>query len=148
MGTFKSQHNSFSCGTYAIINAITALGGETSYDEVKRLAGTSYRGGTTRIGILKALSALDYRGIPYRTSSPDYGWRFARKWATINPLIMLVDSHEHYFVATGLIGDRVIVVDSGADVSGNELGTFSYGRGELLTRWIYRGMMYAIRVSR
>lgn len=148
MGAFHSQPNGYSCGQYAVYNSIIAMGGSADLSEIKRLAGTSRQNGTTRQGVLKALVALGYKGTPYRTRNADYGWKYARKWAVANPLILLVDENEHWLVVSGLIGDRVIVVDSGADKSGNELGTYSFSKNDLLARWVYRNGMYAIRVCR
>ncbi len=148
MGAFQSQPNNYSCGIMVTFNVLNALGITASYDDIKHLSGCTARMGTTRKGVLRALKGLGADGTPYRTTNPENAWKYVRRWASSSPLVLLVDNHQHYFAITGMMGDRVIVVDSGARIKGNEFGAFPYTKSELLERWIHRGACYAIRVSK
>lgn len=147
-GGFKSQMNNYACGVLAIQNAIVALGGEADYDDVKRLAGTTSKDGTSTRGVLRALKSLNCKATHYKTRNGDNAWRFARKWATTQPLICDVDQNTHWVVLSGMIDDKMIIIDSGIDASGEEKGVFPYGKEEWLSRWKSRGWYKAIRVSR
>ena len=147
MGAFQSQPNGYACGTLSLINAANCLGATVDYDTAKSLAGTTSRYGTDRIGMIRAITGLGFTPTVYRSSSSENGWRYIRRWASESPIILLVDHHQHYVVVSGSIGDRVIVIDSGANIKGNEMGSFPYSKQELLDRWVHRGRVYAIRVS-
>lgn len=148
MGAFQSQHNNYSCGVYGIFNALNCLGFTAEYDTIKTLAGTTSRYGTDRIGMIRAVKGLGFVPTVYRSSSSENGWRYIRRWASETPIILLADHHQHYFVVSGVIGERVIVIDSGANIKGNEMGSFPYSKQELLDRWVHRGRVYGIRVTK
>jgi len=138
MGAFLTQHNGYSCGVYSLYNAFNCLGFTTEYDTIKNLAGTTSRYGTDRIGMIRAITGLGFTPTVYRSSSSENGWRYIRRWASESPIILLVDHHQHYVVVIGSIG---------ANIKGNEMGSFPYSKQELLDRWVHRGRVYAIRVS-
>jgi hypothetical protein len=148
MGAFQSQPNGYSCGVLVVSNALNALGIPASYEDIKRVSGCTSRYGTTREGVIRALVEFGATGTPYRTRKPDNAWKFVRRWAATTPLICLVDSYQHYFLVSGVIGDRVMVVDSGAYITGNEMGAFPYDKQQFLDRLVHRGMCYLIRVSK
>ena len=147
-GAFKTQPNDWSCGVLAVWNALHALGYDANYHDIRKLSKENCRNGTERQGIIRAIIGLGYRAIPYRSHNADNAWSFARRWAMRNPIIALVDGHTHYFTLSGVIDGRVIVVDSGANTTGNEMGAFVFSKQELIARWIHRGSVYGIRVSR
>jgi hypothetical protein len=146
--SFRSQLNGWSCGILSIQNAISALNGDSDYDEIKKLSGANSRDGTSARGVLRALRALSYSAVYYRTKSPDNAIRFARKYATSQPLIVSVDANTHWAVVSGAINDMLILVDSGTDSSKGNKGVYPLTRNQLLERWYCRGWYNAIRVSR
>ncbi len=58
-------------------------------------------------------------------------------------VMMLVDAWEHWVVAVGTLGKRILVVDPGD----NEL-VISYTGEDLLSRWMYNGACNGILISR
>ena len=142
------QTNSFGCGSFATMNAIEALGGTSTFEEIKKLAGTSYKAGTTRKGIIHALQAKGYKATPYRTNNPDLAWRWAKRWCASNPMVVLVDNWEHWTCLSGSIGDKIIMVDASPNLDNGHNGVFPYDKIGLLERWVHRGIYYGIRVSK
>lgn len=148
MPPYLTQPNRWSCGTLAILNAITALGGETDYETVYRAVGNTVRDGTDEYGILEGLIELGYRGWEYKGKNPDSAWRYVSERCGEYPIVLLVDDWRHWVVATGKLGNKVVVVDSDPNKKKNESGALVLSKPELLERWKYRGGFYAIRVSR
>jgi ABC-type bacteriocin/lantibiotic exporter with double-glycine peptidase domain len=147
MGAFNYQDNSYSCGTLSVMNVAKVLGVDVSYDEAKSLAGTTSRNGTSRSGIRRALNTLGFSAIPYSTNNSSNALRWLWKWSYTCPIILLVDSNEHWVSVTGRVSDKIILIDPSPNLHKGENGVHTLGREELLQRWLYR-RCYAIRVHR
>ena len=146
MPPFQIQPNSYSCGTLAVMSAITALGGDADYDTVYSNVGTTSRDGTSEDGIMDGLPFLGYIGKEYVGKNPDSAWRYVIRNCKTHPIIACVDQFAHWIVFTGMIGRRVIAIDSYP--RGQASGGLVYDKKELLERWRYRGVYYAIKVSK
>jgi ABC-type bacteriocin/lantibiotic exporter with double-glycine peptidase domain len=145
MGSFIVQPNSYSCGAVSLVNAARTLGVELSYDDAKRLTGTTARDGVDERGLINAIAEVGLHYHEYTTSNSQNGWRWLLKWSKTTPLILCLDSYQHWSTVTGRIGRKVILVDPRA--RNGESGVHPIARVDLLERWIYRGKGYAIRVS-
>ncbi len=141
----RFQSNRSSCGPAALANALEALGIKRSEDELIPLTGQTPDGTDAR-GILKAIKAISTEAAPLRGDSIKVGeglaWVLA--WFHIahegRPMILCVDEEDHWVAATGHLGDRLVVIDSG----GNDL-VFFYDKKGLLDRWkASDGRYYAI----
>lgn len=140
------QLGSYECGAIAFANAVKALGGSIDIQTAKKLAGTNYREGTSRHGIIKASFSLGYKATPYHTRNPDNAWKWIKRHAPFTPLVCLVDLNNHWICISGVIGDKVILVDGSPN--NGENGVDALGKQETLERLCNRGHYYAIRVSR
>jgi len=152
MSSFNFQTNGYSCGTIALVNSVKVLDMELSYDDAKRLAGTTYRDGTSQRGLIRAIESLGLKATEYRTANADNAWKWLHKWADTCPVILLVDGYltvgnSHWVTAVGRINGRVIVVDPTANTDNGENGTHPYSKEDLVTRWKLR-ICYAIRVCK
>lgn len=141
------QQDRYSCGSHAFSNALAVFGVEIDTDEAKRLCGTTYRGGTSERGILRALRSCGFKGTEYRGHNQDNSWRWLLKWSSTSPILLVVYENQHWCTAIGRAGDRVVVVDSDPSIQAGENGVFVLDKAELLERWRYR-ICYAIRVTR
>lgn len=122
------------CGAAALTNALAALGQQLPQDAAKKLAGTSHEG-TTDKGMVKALRTLGHVPCNIREANAGIAWVTLRgHLAEGHPVLLAVDDWDHWVVAVGLIGSRVIVVDSadGAVVQVLDIG-------QLTGRWEYPG---------
>lgn len=126
-------------------NAIAALKGESTYDEIKALARTTYRGGTTRQGVIRAVTTKGYRATPYHTRNADNAWKWIKKHSRTSPLIALVDHHEHWLVIYSM-GDNVVTIDGSPNDGEN--GVTVVTKQNALERLNHLGHFYLIRVSR
>lgn len=144
MGAMLTMHANNTCGAYAVLNAINALDGIADYDTVARLAGTSFKNGTSRRGIQRALKELGYSHAPYFTRNADNGWRWLYKNAHDAPIVILTDDYGHYCTVTGTMNSHVILVDPSVSKDKN---VFVLSRGDLLSRWGYLGRYWAVKVQ-
>jgi len=148
MPPFLTQPDNYTCGTYALLNVLRSLGSDSTRAEIKSLAHTTTRKGTTTGGIMYALGYLHYGAREYETSDPELAWRQIRRWASHRPIIALVDGREHYTVVSGVLDKKIIVIDSGANVLNGEMGAFPYSKQDWLRRWGHEGWYYCIVVSK
>lgn len=137
--SMKTQPNNYSCGVYAVINALLTLGDEKSPKEVQELTGTD-KNGTSENGILNALINFGYQPKEYKTNNKDNAWRWVLSNSIEHPLILIVENWEHWVVIAGRIKNKVIWIDSDPKNTVRILN-----KQELIELWGYRGY-YGIRV--
>ena len=140
------QYDGYACGAVSFSNAVKALGGDIDVESAKSLAGTTYKHGTSRQGIIRGLQSLGYKATPYHSRNPDNAWKWIKRHAPSCPIIALVDSQEHWLVLSGILGDKVIVVDGSPKEWEN--GVDAMGKQNVLERLNHLGHYYAIRVSK
>ena len=108
------QSDQFSCGAASLVNALRAIGQSLNIKAAARLAGTHPVNGTTDAGLLRALRNLGFH--PQQLSVlDDFHQAIAALRGRLmmgDPVLLSVDNDEHWVVAIGIIGQRVIVVDS------------------------------------
>lgn len=136
----QTQPNNYSCGVYAVVNALLALGDKHSPQEVRQYTGTTSEG-TSEHGILNALKAYGYPAKEYVSNQTNPAWRWVLKNSIHYPLILIVEKWEHWVVVAGRIQNKVILIDSDPK---NTVEVLS--KWELLEKWGYRGY-YGIRVG-
>ena len=127
-------------------NVVLALGGDIDVETAKSLAGTTYKLGTSRQGIIRGMYSLGYKATPYHSRNPDNTWKWIRKYAPSTPIISLVDHQEHWIVLSGVLGDKVVVVDGSPKKWEN--GVEVMGKQDTLDRLNHLGHYYCIRVSK
>jgi len=141
------QFNSYSCGVVSIINALSAFEFDVPpYDEIKRLAGTTYRGGTSRNGIIRAVTDLGFVATPYHSRIGDNVWKWIKRHAPNSSIIALVDNQTHWVCISGVIGDKVILVDGSPNKGEN--GVSIIGKKNTIERMNHLGHYYSIRIDR
>lgn len=100
------------CGSTAIVNALRCYGERVREDVVARHAGTDVRFGTQPGGIDQCLERLGYKTehIVERSyaEAEKQLLSYLRRGV---PVILLVESGEHWTVAVGGLGSKVIVFD-------------------------------------
>lgn len=122
------------CGAAALTNALRAIGQQLPQDAARKLAGTSHEGTTDR-GMVKALRTLGHVPCTLRESNAGVAWVTLRgHLAEGHPVLLAVDDWDHWIVAIGILGDRVILVDS-ADGSVVQVLDIA----NTLLRWQYPG---------
>lgn len=127
----RFQTNQSTCGPTALFNALVALGVERSLDECEHLCGTTTEGTDGPALVRGAAKIPGLTPVPLRESRPDVAvLRLVAALRAGRPVVLAVDSDEHWVAAVGLLGERVLVADS-AD---NEL-VQSLPLSQLLERW-------------
>lgn len=151
MAQYKYQINYFECGTRSIQNALSTLGVEIDRDEIRPLAGTNRVWGTSKRGIVSAIRKLGFKATIYQTRNKENAWRWLKRNAVAYPIIALVDVGCHWSTFSGVVADRVILVDPSqyqTKKAPDGTGTFCYSKAEALDRWENDGSYYAVLVSK
>ena len=100
------------CGPTALANALELYGIKRTEDEVAKLCGTT-SAGTDHTGIVSALQNVGkYHGVIETKNAS--GARDALHYAICygRPVICCVDNWDHWVVAAGQLGERLLVLDS------------------------------------
>jgi ABC-type bacteriocin/lantibiotic exporter with double-glycine peptidase domain len=147
MGAFGFQQKNYDCGLHAFRNAMQVYSVEISYDDAKRLVGTTSRYGTSKAGIIRGISELGFRATEYSTKNELAAWRWLLKWSETCAVIALVDNRQHWTTITGRIKNRVIMIDPTANLGKGENGAYVLDREDMLWRW-HDKQCYAIRIWR
>lgn len=125
------------CGPAALQNAHAALGSRWGQDFLADLAGTSDDVGTDEDGIMRAALATGLAVGPgaFETESEAWTW-LGYALLKGRPVLLCVDRWDHWVVAVGLLGARVVLVDS-SNVAYNRHrnGIVVLSRAKLMRRW-------------
>src|SRR5690348_2834568 len=115
----RFQIEDFDCGPASIVNVAAAFGKKVSISRATKLAGTT-EDGTDERGMLRALSKLGFEGTEFQTSSQAEAMSWLKGQLLIGrPTILIVEKNGHWAIAAGLLGDRIVYVDS-ADYEENK----------------------------
>lgn len=126
----RYQSRKSSCGPAALANALESIGIERTEDELATLSKQSVDG-TSSSNLRKAAEAVGVETFGICEQRIETAkWALEYHLRSGNPAILVVDNDEHWVAVTGMLGDRVIVVDS-AD---NDLLVY-YTVARLLFRW-------------
>jgi ABC-type bacteriocin/lantibiotic exporter with double-glycine peptidase domain len=134
----RFQSSRSACGPAALHNALSALGVNRSEDELIQLTGQKPEGTSTQ-GLVKAIKHISESVTPGLVGTT-VSWRnrddaFIGLWWYLTergrPLILCVDSFDHWVACTGYLGYRFAVMDS-AD---NALALY-YDAAGLAARWV------------
>lgn len=130
----RFQSRKASCGPASLVNALELLGIKRTEDEMS-VASEQTPKGTGAHGLMKALTAVGRQSeVIYTKDSKAAHYALHYSLCTGRPMILCVDEWDHYIVAAGVLGDRILCIDS-AD---NEF-TLSYEPKDLLLRWFKSG---------
>lgn len=143
----KLQDDGYSCGPYAVYNALKALGRDSlDVEEIANAAGTDPKAGTDERGIKAALGAYGYTTTTLQGPGRDTFWEQLTKALTKDPVILVVDDNDHWVTLIGKLGDRVICADpENTKANKRENGVETYSKAELM-EYIGDGSMYGLRV--
>src|SRR5215204_2115237 len=115
----KLQDSRANCGPTALANALEALGHRRSTSELEVMCRTSATDGTSPRNLLRAVAQLkESCDLPVhetivvvRSATAALG-HLRHALLAGRPVVVLVDAGEHYASAAGLLGPKVILIDS------------------------------------
>ena len=126
----RYQSRKSSCGPAALANALESIGIERTEDELGTLSKQSVDG-TSSINLRKAAESIGVETFHIcEQRSEVAAWALEYHLKSGNPALLVVDNDEHWIAVTGMLGDRLIIVDS-AD---NDLLVY-YTMAKFLFRW-------------
>lgn len=135
----KYQSTSHGCGPAALCNALACLGIDKTEAELARLAGTTKKNGTDEKGLMKAIEALGLEWVEMKNSS-----KFRKALMAGHPVIVIINSNEHWVTLIGRIGRKFVVADpDGSDLKKGEMGVRVVDKNEIKN--FYRHYGIAVR---
>jgi ABC-type bacteriocin/lantibiotic exporter with double-glycine peptidase domain len=137
----RFQRDAYSCGIFAIMNALRAVGVKVSEKRVRAHSATTEEHGTNEHGVLNALERIGFKSEEIRATGKNEAWKkLSESLESGRPVILSVDSDRHWVAAVGLCGDFVVVFDSQRTQKvKDENGSIVYGKKNLLRRWSCKG---------
>jgi ABC-type bacteriocin/lantibiotic exporter with double-glycine peptidase domain len=148
----KYQRFDGSCGANAIVNALRCLGRKVDEVKVRKLAGAT-EGGCDEDGLTYALECLGYQTPAGRILDCDFwptswDWLGHELWEG-NPCILCIDRWQHWVVAVGMLGSKVILADgNNTKPNMSENGVHVLTARQLRNRWFSHGSYYGIAVKK
>jgi predicted double-glycine peptidase len=144
---FVHQTKNYDCGLAVFRNVLLLNGIDLSKDECKELVGTTYRGGTTKVGMVRGIKSMGLKPVIYRTRDDDLAWRWMKRHCESQSIVTLVDLDAHWVLSHGIVDGKVMVIDPTLGIKPDENGTYLYSKDDLLFRWKNKEF-YAIKVSK
>lgn len=143
------QHNSFSCGTYSLLNAFRTLGNDIlEYEDVKAAARTNRLEGTSKRGIVRGAKFYEFAPTVYRTKNKNLAWKWLHRNVEKYPCIVLCDDNSHWACCVARTENKIVWADS-SDFRDGSMGLKVMNREETLERWMSaKGFFYAVRIKR
>lgn len=147
----RFQADRYSCGVFAIMNALRAAGVKVSEKRVRAHSGTTEEHGTSEHGIRNALERIGWVGEDLVADTK--AKTFQALLSALDggsPVILCVDDDQHWVAAVGRCGKNVIVHDSGRTKKNKaEHGSQVYTKKKLTERWENRkGKLFGIVVKK
>jgi ABC-type bacteriocin/lantibiotic exporter with double-glycine peptidase domain len=139
------QSTQYTCGPASVVNALLALGDDSGTErDLDTATGCDPIKGTQANGLKRGLKVWGDRSRPSTYKSRSAAWRgLLSAIRAGDPCVVVVEQGEHWATVIGLLGNRVLVADSGK----GEL-VLSYSREEFLDHWLgHDKRYYMIRVS-
>jgi len=146
----RFQTRSGYCAAGMIVNLARALGQRVSEARVRALTGTDATG-TDVTGVLAGLRGLGYTATEFTESIGTLAWSTLHgSLLHGKPVGISTDDDGHWVACVGLLGPRVILVDSSRAVKNLcENGVHVLDRNALLRRWRAKaGSLYGIIVGK
>lgn len=152
----RYQLRPWTCGPASVRNALRCFGHKVSELKIRQYTNTTQEEGTSEEGVLNAIRKLGYTASEFHNDSNQEAWEWLlENLAEGNPVILCLDAWQHWATAVGVLGNRVVLVDS-SDLRNNkaENGVCLLSKKELLWRWRYSRKgpvecrLYAIAVKR
>ena len=132
----RFQEEDFDCGPASLVNIAAAFGRKVSLARAGKVAGTT-ESGTDEKGMLRGLSKLGFEGTEFQTSIQSEAMSWLKGQLLLGyPTILVVEKNDHWAIAAGLLGDRIVYIDS-ADYEQNkrENGIYVYSQRKVANLW-------------
>ncbi len=147
----KIQRDKYSCGVFATMNALRALGTKVTEKRVRAHTATVRGKGTTEHAIKNALERLGFAGQDLHYSNIDDAFVSVRGLLLGGYSALLYVDKDHWVAAVGTCGTNILVFDS-ENVPQNraECGVHVYDLKKLAKRWLKSedGTLYGLAVSK
>lgn len=139
------------CGPAAIVNAFRALGRKLAEPPIGAACECTENEGSTPEKLVEAIRSFGFGATKFETVDKKAAWG----WLTTclregKPVILLVLNWGHYVTATGILGNRVNIVDSTNEKYNKvENGIHVFGKREFMKKWLHTkdGAYFGIAIT-
>ena len=133
----KYQRDEYSCGVAAIMNALRCHGKKISEKIIRAHSSTSKDYGTSEHGIKNALERIGFTGIDLAKETGDDAYLCLTEQIESGfPVILVCQRNQHWIVAIGKLGGKVLIFNSSKDKSNKEeQGIHVLDKKSLLKKW-------------
>lgn len=130
------QELDYSCGPAAIVNALRCLGIKKTEKTILKTSNTNSKNGTSEEDMIRVLTDLGFCIRKHEQGQYEKAWKWLHnKLKAGSPVIISVRNWQHYVAAIGVMGDRIIIADSGDK---KENGVLVLNKAKLKKFWYHR----------
>ena len=132
----RFQQLDYSCGPASIVNGALALG-VTVRESTARKCSEITKEGTDEQQMIKAIRELGFNATVYSSTDRNHAWRWLRGTLLQGSVIILsVDTARHWATCIGMLGETVVLYDSGwSQRNERENGVHMLPKTKLMRRW-------------
>lgn len=146
------QEKPWSCGPASLVSACETLGITVSEKRVRELSDAD-KDGTDEEQLLQAAEALGLDAEVQHSGDAEESWdALTNAVADGLPCVLCVDQWDHWVTVVGIVGDRVVMLDSSNEAANVDVnGVHFMTKAQLLKRWKHKGVeksLYAIAFSK
>ncbi len=146
------QEKPWSCGPASLVSACETLGIIVSEARVRELSDAD-KDGTDEEQLLQAADALGLEAEVQHSGDAEESWdALTSAVADGLPCVLCVDQWDHWVTVVGIVGDRVVMLDSSNEKDNVDVnGVHFMTKAQLLKRWKHKGVeksLYAIAFSK
>ncbi len=139
------------CGPAAIVNAFRCLGRKLAEAPIGAACGCTRDEGAPPDKLVEAIRGFGFGATKFETADRKAAWGWLTETLRSGkPVILLVMNFGHYVTASGVLGNRINIVDS-TNVKRNkaENGTHVLSKREFMKRWYSTtgGVYFGIAIS-
>lgn len=132
------QERAYSCGPAAIRSALYVLGHTVREATIRRWARTTPQDGTDEKGVMRAVHHYNHKTKEYQSESSRKSWQWLKyTLGEGKPVLLCVDSWNHWVAAIGTLGGQVMIFDPDKDPKAKRRysGIRLYNQQDLTYRW-------------
>lgn len=147
----KLQRDLYSCGVFATLNALRAMGTKVTEKRVRAHTATVRGKGTTEHAIKNALERLRFSGQDIHFGNIEEAFTFVQGLLLGGTPSLLYVDKDHWVAAVGVCGSNILVSDSeNTKKNKAENGLHVYDVRKLAKRWLKceDGTLYGIAIGR
>lgn len=140
------QNDSFSCGIYSCLNAAEILGLKLDVSDIQKFTNTSFKNGTSELGVKRALQQNGIGSFEFHTHSFDDAEKFLDFTEDGFSVIICIDKWDHWVLFLGSTADDKFVIFDSKNTSRNRRnkGVVILSKARFKKLWKFKDQYFGI----